>query len=483
MTSQVPHSAIDLTPVAGEVARLHDYFGTWAVEPTRFFAAWNRVSQMNLPAHVQVNTEHTKVLARPPLIIAGPTNGNQGDNIAVIQAVGTLMKQASSLEESTSTVALRRQIRQAVADPTVGGIILSIDSPGGTSAGTASLAMDVRRAAAIKPTWAFVDDLAASAAYWIASQADRIDANDHSALVGSIGTIIGLWDISKWADKQGIEAVVVATGELKGTAFPGTEITDAQRHYLQGLVDDVETSFESAVAAGRGIDADQVRRLATGQVYPASTALKEKLIDGIRSLDEVVAEMRNEITRRAQGDGSRSQSKETIMADATNDAIQRTQAHANNPPAPLAEAEPSAASPAANADKAAGGEASPPPPEQAQAQAQVGQASVAATLAQLKAQFPDASADFRESCLEQGLTLEQASTRRADDLAAQLEAERAKTADLEQRLGQRRADRGGDKPMPIDAQGGEESEASTKRKRSMGPAATALAPSIRIAGR
>src|SRR5581483_9650939 len=108
---------------------------------------------------------------------------------------GMLMKGQSSMG-GTSTVMARRDIRQAVADQDVAGILLAIDSPGGTVAGTDDLAAEVRQARTSKPVWAAIDDLGASAAYWVASQTQRVTVNSPTALVGSIGTLQVIRDLS-----------------------------------------------------------------------------------------------------------------------------------------------------------------------------------------------------------------------------------------------------------------------------------------------
>lgn len=261
--------------------RLDEYFGAWAMEPERFFAGWQAITALDFARHA----------AAPPPARTSTLEmvaGAGGRNVAVVKAAGTLMKQQSSTG-GTSTVQLRRDIRQAAADPTVSGILLAIDSPGGTVAGTADLAADVAAARRKKPVWAHVDDLGASAAYWLASQADQVFANSPTALVGSIGTIMTVYDVSKAAEAEGVRPVVFATGPLKGTGTPGTPITDEQRAYMQGLVDDVQTHFDAAVRKGRGLSAAELAAVRTGAVFPAAEAKQLRLIDGIQPLDKTLA--------------------------------------------------------------------------------------------------------------------------------------------------------------------------------------------------
>jgi signal peptide peptidase SppA len=207
-----------------------------------------------------------------------------GKNVAVIDLVGSLMKQQPSFG-GTSTVQVRRDVRSATNDPNVNAILLRIDSPGGTVSGTADLAADVKAARRKKPVWAFAEDTCASAAYWIASQADQLFANAGTALVGSIGTLLTVYDTSAAADAAGVKALVFATGPLKGAGTPDAPVTDEQIGYFQALVNQTQTFFDSAVMKGRGLSASQLTGAKTGGVFGATEALDKRLIDGIQSFD------------------------------------------------------------------------------------------------------------------------------------------------------------------------------------------------------
>lgn len=262
-----------------QFARLEDYAGLWAYEPTRFFQAWQVYTQTDWARHMA---------AAQPTRSSGIEyiKGARG-NVAVIKATGSLMKQTSSMG-GTSTIQLRRDIRAAANDKDVSAILLAVDSPGGTVAGTSDLAADVATARTRKPVWAHIDDLGASAAYWVASQADAIFANSPTALIGSIGTIMTVYDLSKNAEKEGVKAMVFATGPLKGAGTPGTEITDDQAAYFQAMVDESQTYFDDAVMRGRGLSSSELANVKTGGVFSAVKAKELRLIDGIRSLDDTI---------------------------------------------------------------------------------------------------------------------------------------------------------------------------------------------------
>lgn len=281
-------------------ARAVEYAGVWAIEETRGAALWDLCRRTDLAAHVA--SAGTPRLQSEAQVIATPT----GQRVAVIPVAGMLMKAVGSMDAGTSTVQTRRDIRKAAADPEVSAILLAVDSPGGTVSGTADLAAEVRAAAKQKPTWAFVEDLCASAAYWVASQADRIFANNPTALVGSIGTLAVVYDLSAAAAEQGVKALVFGTGPLKGAGIPGAEVTEDQQAYFRGIVEDAQRSFDAGVRKGRSMTDRQLEAVKTGGVFGATEALSLKLIDGIKSFDQTIAELaaearRNQRSNRAAG--------------------------------------------------------------------------------------------------------------------------------------------------------------------------------------
>ncbi len=262
-------------------ARLDEYVGLWAIEPTAFLSLWRVAAETDLVKHVAAGP------GPRPATLTTTVAGKKGQNVSVIDVKGTLMKGQPSFG-GTSTVQLRREIRSAAQDQTVSGILLNIDSPGGTVAGTGDLAADIKAARKSKPVWAFVEDLGASAAYWAASQASQVYANSHTALVGSIGTVLTVYDQSAAAESAGIKTLVFATGPLKGAGTPGAPVTEEQAAHFQRIVNETQTHFDAAVMKGRNLTASQLKDVRTGGVFPAAEALDRRLIDGIRSFDQTV---------------------------------------------------------------------------------------------------------------------------------------------------------------------------------------------------
>lgn len=322
-----------------EFPRVEDYAGAWAIEPSAGAALLDLARRSDLFAHVRERS------AGPaPVVAAAATFGTvtaNGQTVAVIPLRGTLMKSVGSMSAGTSTVAARRAIRAAAADPDVSAILLAIDSPGGTVAGTADLAADVKAASKKKPVWAHVDDLGASAAYWVASQADKVFANTDTALVGSIGTLAVMYDLSGQAEKEGIKTLVFATGPLKGAGAPGAAITDQQQEYFRALIEESQTAFDAAVQKARSLTDKQLAAVKTGGVFSAREAADRKLIDGVQSFDVTLSQLAAESRSR-----SRAQAQ-TTRADSGPVPVRSAAVNENQTPTPAAS--PTAA-PALDAD-------------------------------------------------------------------------------------------------------------------------------------
>lgn len=286
--------------------RLSEYAGLWSMEPAAAAVLWDTVRRVDLASHVAkrmaalaFDDGHEEQPKAPRSLIERQQARN-GQTVAVIPVLGALMKQRSSMG-GTSTIQVRRDVRQAAADPDVSAILLAVESPGGVVAGTADLAAEVKAARRRKPVWAHVDDLAASAAYWVASQAGQVFANTATALVGSIGTYQLVYDVSAAAEREGVKALLFATGPLKGAGLPGTSVTEEQQRYFQGVVDAMQAEFDAAVRSGRGLSAKELEAVRTGGVFTAAEAQRLRLIDGVRSLDQTLNALAESAGQRVKG--------------------------------------------------------------------------------------------------------------------------------------------------------------------------------------
>lgn len=216
---------------------------------------------------------------------------NLGNGLVQIEVSGPISKTDSLMMQlfgGVSANAIKNAFDFAADTESIRGILLGIDSPGGSVAGLEAAADAIIAAAKVKPVFGVIQDLGASGAYWLGSQSSRIFAN-RTGLVGSIGSYLVMTDFTKMAEKIGLKVHVVKAGALKGTGVPGTEITNEQLAYIQELVNDTNAHFLNAVSAGRRMPISKVRSIADGRVHTGDKALQLGLIDQIGSASDALA--------------------------------------------------------------------------------------------------------------------------------------------------------------------------------------------------
>jgi signal peptide peptidase SppA len=286
------------------------YLGLWSIEPTRGQSLSQSLRSIDWNDHFASASERKS---------AGSLDGQyrpysmHDGGVAVINIAGVMTKGGSSFSSDGSTIRIRQKIRQAIKDDKVSAIVLAIDSPGGTVAGTADLSEEIRKANESKPVLAFVEDLCASAAYFAAAHSLEIHANNETALVGSIGTYMVVYDLSGAFEKEGIKTHVIATGPYKGAGAMGSEITKEQLDHWQSVVDKSQKAFGSAVKSGRKLTDEELAAVSDGRVWLGRDAVKNKLIDAVSSFEEVVS-------RAASAAGSKRKGR---TMSATNDDAPR----------------------------------------------------------------------------------------------------------------------------------------------------------------
>jgi len=203
------------------------------------------------------------------------------DRIQMIRLSGLIIdKQDTSLMSSgDSASSAIKYLRKAVADPHVKGVLLRINSPGGTVPTSQELNSEVMALRnKQKPIVAYMTDMAASGGYYAASAADRIVA-EPGTITGSIGVIFSSMNIKGLSDKLGLKSEVVKSGTFKDIGSPFRPPTPEEKAILQGLIADSYDQFVDAVAKGRKMPIEAVKKLADGRIYSGRQALKLGLVD------------------------------------------------------------------------------------------------------------------------------------------------------------------------------------------------------------
>lgn len=191
----------------------------------------------------------------------------------------------------TSADRMSAALREAVEDPDIKAVVLDIDSPGGEVAGTPELADEIYAARSSKPIIAVANSMAASAAYYLGSQATEFYATP-SGSVGSIGVYSMHVDYSDALAAEGIKPTFIHAGKHKVDGNPYEPLGDEARAHMQHTVDLAYDAFVRAVARGRKTSQTAVRQgMGQGRLVDASEAVAPNMIDGVRTLDAVLAEL------------------------------------------------------------------------------------------------------------------------------------------------------------------------------------------------
>lgn len=213
--------------------------------------------------------------------------------IAIIPVRGLISHRASMLEDmsgtGTSTETVSKQLRGALADEAVSAIVLDVDSPGGGVYGLAELSDELRKArGGSKPIEAVANARAFSAAYWIASQTDRLSVTT-SGEVGSVGVFALHENLAEALKNEGIEVTAISHGANKLLGNSWEPLSDEARKEWQGRIDEAGADFERNLHLGRGLPIDQVRStFGEGLVFRGKEAVKRGMADDVATLDAVV---------------------------------------------------------------------------------------------------------------------------------------------------------------------------------------------------
>lgn len=222
--------------------------------------------------------------------------------VAVLALHGVIVPKAGLMSEvsgATSMEGFRSQFRSAMANPEVSALVMDVDSPGGMVDQVPEMAAEIRGARGSKPIVAVANSEAASAAYWLGSQADRFIATK-SARVGSIGVFTAHKDESVKDEQSGVKTTLVSAGKFKTEGNPFQPLSEDARAHMQGLVNDYYGMFVGDVAKGRGVNVDAVRSgFGEGRVVGAADAARLGMTDGIGTLEGVVGSLLRQMTPAA----------------------------------------------------------------------------------------------------------------------------------------------------------------------------------------
>lgn len=218
------------------------------------------------------------------------------DFIGVIDVVGTIQASDTSSSFFSSTDGqynhdlYMNYIEKMEKADNNKGILLYVDSPGGTVYESDELYLRLMeyKETTGRPIYAYFASQACSGGYYISMAADKIYAN-RNCWTGSIGVIVSLTNCKKLYDKLGIKEIDITSGRNKAMGSTGLDLTDEQYDILQSLVDEAYDQFTDIVSRGRNMDIATVKKLADGRIYSALQAKEHGLVDETGSLEDIKA--------------------------------------------------------------------------------------------------------------------------------------------------------------------------------------------------
>ncbi|MDF2607209.1 MAG: signal peptide peptidase SppA, type [Bacillales bacterium] len=224
-------------------------------------------------------------------------DGNQEDKIAIFELNGVIQD-----VEDTGTMfsdvgynhkVFLNMLDYAKNDATVKGIILKVNSPGGgvyESAQIHKKLLEIKNEAKI-PVYVSMGSMAASGGYYISAPADKIFASPET-ITGSLGVIMQSLNVTGLAKKYGVTYDTIKSGQYKDIMNPVREMTKEERDILQSMVQNSYNNFVDVIAEGRGLDKNEVRKIADGRIYDGIQAEKIKLVDKLGYEEDAIKDMR-----------------------------------------------------------------------------------------------------------------------------------------------------------------------------------------------
>lgn len=226
---------------------------------------------------------------------AAPSPSRQANGqIAVLPLYGVVapkMNLMSEMSGGTSLEQFTQAFRQAMADPSVIGILIDVDSPGGSVQGLEELSSEIRAARGQKAIASIANHLEASAAYMIGCSVGEM-AVTPSGEVGSIGVLAMHVDMSAKNEMDGVKPTLVTAGKYKAETSDIMPLSEEAHAEIQKQVDYYYGLFVNAVAVGRGVSANVVRDgFGQGRVVNARDAVALGMVDRIATFDQMISRL------------------------------------------------------------------------------------------------------------------------------------------------------------------------------------------------
>ena len=212
------------------------------------------------------------------LLLSGESSFSSGDKVAVLRVEDVIIDSRIYLE-SIDTITKNDKVK---------ALVVRIDSPGGAVGPSQEIYSELKELGKEMPIIASIGGVGASGGYYIACAAEKIYANP-GAITGSIGVIAQFASYEKLLDWAKIDVEVIKSGKYKDVGSAFREMSDADKEYIQQLIDNVYSQFKTVVASSRDLDTKQIDSVAEGKIYTGEQALNLKLIDELGTINDAIS--------------------------------------------------------------------------------------------------------------------------------------------------------------------------------------------------
>ena len=216
------------------------------------------------------------------------TEGEGGKHTALVEMQGVIQAKGDANADD-----IVGALQSAFDDKHAAGVVLRINSPGGSPVQAGIITDEIRRLRAKhpdKPLYAVVEDICASGGYYVASAADKIYV-DKASIVGSIGVLMDGFGFTGSMDKLGIERRLLTAGENKGFLDPFSPQNERHKLHAQGMLDDIHKQFIDVVRNGRGARLKETPEMFSGLMWTGAKSVELGLADGFGTLDSVARDI------------------------------------------------------------------------------------------------------------------------------------------------------------------------------------------------
>src|SRR6266850_4429168 len=218
----------------------------------------------------------------------GPDSLGSGKHTALVDVVGVIDAKGDSSADRVTEA-----LQNAFKNKNTVGVILRINSPGGSPVQAGIIYDEIRRLRGIYPNipmYAVIEDICASGGYYIAAAADKIYV-DKASIIGSIGVIMDGWGFTGTMEKLGVERRALTSGENKAFLDPFSPVDEKQKRHAQSMLDEIHKQFIDVVRKGRGKRLKESPDIFSGLLWTGARSVELGLSDGFGSVDFVAREV------------------------------------------------------------------------------------------------------------------------------------------------------------------------------------------------